>query len=47
MKVRGFTGALPITTVFIWKLQDAMFLGACVILAPSLWVLDRVWNFYG
>ncbi|MDR1031212.1 MAG: energy-coupling factor transporter transmembrane protein EcfT [Treponema sp.] len=47
MELRGFTGVLPITTVFIWKLQDTLLLGACIILAPSLWVLDRLWNCYG
>ena len=45
MKVRGFTGVLPVTRVFIWRLQDTLFLGACIILRPSLWILDRVWNF--
>ncbi|MDR3115505.1 MAG: energy-coupling factor transporter transmembrane protein EcfT [Treponema sp.] len=44
MKVRGFTGVLPVTRVFIWKRQDTLFLGACIILSLSLWILEMVWN---
>jgi energy-coupling factor transporter transmembrane protein EcfT len=50
MRVRGFTGVVPVTRSFSWKTGDTLFLGFCLVLAFALRVLDRFltgasWNF--
>ncbi|MDR2633019.1 MAG: energy-coupling factor transporter transmembrane protein EcfT [Treponema sp.] len=43
--LRGFGGALPLSRVFIWRVQDSVLLGACIILSMSLVIAERLWHF--
>jgi energy-coupling factor transporter transmembrane protein EcfT len=50
LRVRGFTGFIPVTRSFSWKARDTLFLALSLILALALWTLNGffpggLWNF--
>ncbi|MDR0388945.1 MAG: energy-coupling factor transporter transmembrane protein EcfT, partial [Spirochaetaceae bacterium] len=46
MRIRGFDGSFPITTVFGWNLKDSLVLAAVICIAVLLLLIDTSlrWN---
>jgi energy-coupling factor transporter transmembrane protein EcfT len=40
LQVRGFTGRIPVTRSFAWKVRDTLFLAFSLLLALALWTLN-------